>query len=107
MGPKEGILAVMHDLELEDDCPGLRESPYTKKSEQDPRYNCVAFAVGDTTQWWEDVQNIKGYCWPPRARNADMLTAWVRVFEIHRPRTALPSRNFQPVDFALLSQQYR
>jgi hypothetical protein len=72
----------MLDPELEEDCPGLRASPYAKKSERDPNYNCVAFAVGDTGQWWEDVR-IKGYYWPPGIPGSDTLEGWAKVFEIH------------------------
>jgi hypothetical protein len=70
------------DLELEEDCPGLRESSYKITSPKDPKYNCIAFAAGDTSQWWEDVR-IRGYYWPAGAQPADTLQGWMRIFEIH------------------------
>jgi hypothetical protein len=78
----------MRDLELEEDCPALRESPYSVTSQKDPKYNCVAFAVGDTTQWWEDVRingrRVKGYYWPPLgAEAAYTMQGWLRVFQVH------------------------
>jgi hypothetical protein len=70
------------DLELEEDCPGLRDCEYKITSPKDPKYNCIAFAAGDTSQWWEDVR-VKGYYWPPGAQSADTLQGWMRIFELH------------------------
>jgi len=39
------------DLALEQLFPVLRTMPYTITSAKDPGYNCVAFAVGDLTQF--------------------------------------------------------
>ena len=72
----------MRDPELETDCPGLIGSPYEVTSPRDRRYNCVAFAVGDTKYFWYDV-GIKGYYWPPGVPSADTLAGWVKIFEIH------------------------
>jgi len=70
------------DLELEDVFPCLKKSSYKITSPIDPRYNCVAFAVGDLTQFWDDV-NVKGYYWPPGVPRADTLIGWTKIFEIH------------------------
>jgi hypothetical protein len=70
------------DLGLERICPNLQGSPYVLTSAKDPRYNCVAFAVGDVSQFWYDV-SINGYYWPPGARSADTIEGWTDVFEIH------------------------
>ena len=56
--------------------------PYVLTSPEDPRYNCVAFAVGDVSQFWYDIK-INGYYWPTGARSADTIEGWVDVFEIH------------------------
>lgn len=72
----------MRDLELEQDCPGLAETEYEIKSPRDPRYNCVAFAVGDTSQFWYEV-GIRGYYWPPGTPSADTLEGWLKVFTDH------------------------
>jgi hypothetical protein len=88
MGAKPGVDKIVRDLELEEDCPGLRESPYTIKSPRNPRYNCIAFAIGDLTQFWDDLGlpegvRVNGYYWPPGAPTAGTLSGWVKVFEIH------------------------
>jgi hypothetical protein len=72
----------MRDFELEEDCSGLRTSPYIIKSPKDPKYNCIAFAVGDLTHFWDDVP-VKGYYWPPGIPSTDTLEGWIKVFEIH------------------------
>ena len=72
----------MRDLELENDCPGLCESPYTITSPRDPNYNCIAFAVGDVTHFWYDVK-LAGYYWPPGVASADTLEGWIQVFREH------------------------
>ena len=78
----------MRDQELEDDIPSLRTSPYDVKSPVDPAYNCIAFAVGDLTQFWDDLglpsgKRVRGYYWPDGALSADTLEGWMSVFEIH------------------------
>lgn len=77
----------MRDLELEEDCPALQRTTYAVTSNKDPKYNCVAFAVGDTSQWWEDVRirgrQVKGYYWPPGAESSYTMEGWLRVFQIH------------------------
>jgi len=70
------------DLELEEDCVGLKESPYKITSPRDPKYNCIAYAVGDLSQFWDQI-NLKGYYWPPGAGSIDTLAGWTSIFEIH------------------------
>lgn len=70
------------DLELEQDCPNLAYISYTITSARDPKYNCVAFAVGDTTQFWYDVR-VRGYYWPPGTPSADTIEGWTKVFSDH------------------------
>ncbi len=72
----------MRDPELEEDCPGLTNSPYDITSPRDPQYNCIAFAVGDLTQFWYDA-GVNGYYWPPQTPSADTLDGWVKVFYDH------------------------
>lgn len=84
MGERERVLAVMdeRDLELEQDCVSLKHSPYKITSPRDPQYNCIAYAIGDLSQFWDQI-NIKGYYWPPGAGGVDTLAGWVSIFEIH------------------------
>ena len=70
------------DAELEYDCPGLTSEGYAIKIPVDPSYNCVAFAVGDLTNFWYDAK-VKGYYWPPGCGSADTLEGWVCVFLLH------------------------
>ncbi len=67
---------------------------YRVTSPQKKTYNCVAWAVGDTTHFWYDAK-IKGYYWPPGARSADTLEGWKDVFEIHN-YSDCDSHGFEP-----------
>jgi hypothetical protein len=47
--------------------PRLSEHGFTVTSPRDTRYNCIAFAAGDVTHWWQPGvggQAIGGYYWP-------------------------------------------
>jgi hypothetical protein len=88
MGKGAEVSALMRDLELEEDCPGLRDSIYTIRSPRDPRYNCIAFAVGDMQNFWDDLGlpealRPNGYYWPPGEPDAGTIAGWARIFEIH------------------------
>jgi hypothetical protein len=72
----------VRDLELEEDCPTLKQCLYKITSPRDSRYNCVSYAVGDLTRFWYDV-SVKGYYWPCGAGSAETLQGWTKVFEIH------------------------
>jgi hypothetical protein len=72
---------MQRDDELEEDFPGLRGGGYSITSPIDVAYNCVAWAVGDTKYFWDDV-GVSGYYWPPGVA-ADALSGWVEVFRIH------------------------
>ena len=83
MGARERVFSVvMRDAALEDDFPGLAESEYRITSDKDVRYNCIAWAIGDTTSFWYDAY-VRGYYWPPGTPSADTLTGWVKVFQDH------------------------
>ena len=74
----------MPDYNLEDDFPNLRGSGWVKTSEPDPKYNCIAWSLYDTRQWWELMDlPIRGYYWPPGVDRDDTVESWIRVFEIH------------------------
>lgn len=72
----------MSEKELEEDCPRLIGSGYRITSPIDAAYNCVAYAFGDTRNFWYDVQ-IAGYYWPPGVPSADTWEGWVKAFQIH------------------------
>ena len=56
--------------------PRLAQEGYLITSQPDPRYNCIAYAAGDTSSW---LQHLPGYRWPGahRSHHADSL---VQVF---------------------------
>jgi hypothetical protein len=47
--------------------PRLSERGFELASPQDPRYNCIAWAAGDSSRWWWPgviSQPVGGYYWP-------------------------------------------
>ncbi len=58
--------------------PGLRTATYRVTSPCDPDYNCIAWAAGDTTDWWWPVDDpLEGY-WPvgvPRQRTLPVFSS--------------------------------
>jgi hypothetical protein len=82
MGKAERVFTIgmdERDALLEADFKGLNGDTYKVKSIKDPAYNCVAFAVGDTVNFWYDVA-VNGYYWPPGTPSADTLDGWLKLF---------------------------
>jgi len=71
----------MRDPELEEDFPGLVDLPYEPTSPKDPAYNCVAFALGDLKNYWEEIR-LNGYYWPQGIPD-DTMAGWLELFSIH------------------------
>lgn len=68
-------------LEMEFAHLGTRDS-YSIKSPYDPAYNCIAFAAGDTENWWwpaGEAQSGDVY-WPADAPNEETLEALEATF---------------------------
>jgi len=65
---------------LEDLFPALATSGYSKSSEYDPKYNCIAFAVHDRGQFWQKIA-VRGYYWP--LERDDRLEDWIRALELN------------------------
>ncbi len=61
--------------ELEGAFPGLAADGYFVSSPRTQAYNCIAWAVGDTSRWWEP-----GIYWPGPA--GDDLAALVGLFVV-------------------------
>jgi hypothetical protein len=59
--------------------PGLRGSRYQFTSPQDDRYNCIAWAAGDTLRWWWPDPYGQRY-WPPGVLVDETLTAFEHAF---------------------------
>jgi hypothetical protein len=70
----------MSEERLESLFPNLKQGGYAITSEEDVDYNCVAWAVGDSRQWWEP---LPGFYWPPGVMKEYTVTAYARIFEIH------------------------
>ena len=82
MGARTRIPVAMSIPELEEDFPNLLTSRYAPKSPPDAKYNCIAFALGDTSHFWYDA-DVSGYYWPPGVPSADTLAGWIMVFSLH------------------------
>ena len=66
--------------EIEAIFPGLIGSIYDITSPIDPRYNCIAWAAGDSQRWWEPDPMGIAY-WPPSAPREYSIEAYQRAFE--------------------------
>lgn len=53
--PIEGLLETLF--------PNLRSKTYRTASPPDEKYNCIAWAARDSSQWWEPV-GVAPYYWP-------------------------------------------
>src|SRR5437588_183704 len=60
--------------------PLLTSTNHHIASLRDRRYNCVAWAVCETTRWWQPVDD--GY-WPPNIPRIDELASYLSLFQ-HR-----------------------
>ncbi len=65
------------------DFPSLKRNEYTVTSHEDPVYNCIAYAAGDTSQWWDFVEppSPLGVFWPEGAGRDESLDALKSCFE--------------------------
>jgi hypothetical protein len=61
--------ATQEAEKLEQASPTLNGTPYQITSGSTKKYNCVGWALGDDTRWWEPVvisggKKLGGYFWP-------------------------------------------
>lgn len=67
--------------ELEAVFPGLRSSKYARTSPPDWRYNCIAWAAGDSsTVWWPD--SLEQAYWPEEAPRRVTLDAFAKAYSL-------------------------
>lgn len=59
---------------------------FTISSSPDPRYNCIAWALGETGRWWHPSA---GSYWPPGVPRLNTFAAW---------RAMLRQQGFEPTD---------
>jgi hypothetical protein len=60
---------------------GLEGWDYDVTSEPTDQYNCIAWAAGDCSSWWEPFGDEGSY-WPEGAPLEYTLDAYVRAFEL-------------------------
>jgi hypothetical protein len=74
----------MRDPELERCFPKLQTGAYQITSSEDPKYNCVAFALGCITLFFQRYSfPSKTYYWPPQVERDDTVESWMKVFALH------------------------
>jgi hypothetical protein len=95
------------DPDRERHFPFLTRDLYEVKSEETPvirshivpSYNCIAFAAGDTTRWWEPDQAGQ-YFWPSHIPREYTVERCVEVFEwlgYEKCANATPESGFEKV----------
>ena len=60
--------------------PNLKAGKYKISSPKDKRYNCIAFAVGDTDKWW-DPDPLRNYYWPSNILREYTIRAFKELFQ--------------------------
>jgi hypothetical protein len=74
----------MPEEDIEADFTNLRLGEWRISSEYDEGYNCIAFAVHDTRQFWDpDMIGVRGYYWPPGIPRDWRVSTLIRLYELH------------------------
>jgi hypothetical protein len=62
--------------------PALRGTECRVTSPRDTKYNCIAWAAGDTTQWWWPVvpDPLRRFYWPAGVPREETLEAFRQAF---------------------------
>ena len=66
---------------LEHYFPNLTTNNYDLTSPSDPTYNCIAWAMGDTSRWWEKFP-VDGYYWPADIATNETTVSWLSLFAL-------------------------
>jgi hypothetical protein len=70
--------------DIQADFTNLRPGEWDISSDIDEGYNCIAFAVHDTRQFWDpNMIGVRGYYWPPGIPRDWHVRTLVRLYEIH------------------------
>src|SRR5512146_570989 len=73
----------LYDPELlEASFPSLRAEGYVVTSQIDPRYDCLAWALHDTTRTWWPF-SINPYDWPEDIPKAETISSFSAFFAAH------------------------
>lgn len=77
--PQLDALALQY---LEQGCPRLPQSTYRQTSPRTKRYNCIAWAAGDSTRWWWPPHPLVGGShWPDGLPGDVTLENFERAYE--------------------------
>ena len=79
------------EFELEQYFPGLLEAPWRVTSPASAKYNCIAWAAGDSTRWWWPSPTEVGY-WPNQVPRQETVQSFFVLFQL---------LGFEPCDSAL------
>lgn len=75
------------------------DGEYEETSDETDAYNCIAWALHDTQQWWWYTPHYGCY-WPPGVPRDNRLETVVKIFEIHgytKCSTDLPETGYEKV----------
>ena len=89
----------MNTDRIEEVFPKLREEGYQTTSQETDSYNCIAWTLYDTKQWWWPTPRYACY-WPPGVPRDNTRAAVIKVFEIHgyaRCESADPELGYEKV----------
>jgi len=67
-------------VNLEDLFPRLRGTAYKITSPAQPDYNCIAWAAGDHSRWWEP-DSLGQYYWPEEVSRRYTVEAYAKAFQ--------------------------
>jgi len=67
---------------VEAQIPGLVGSEYRVTSPRDARYNCFAWAAGDTSQVWSPTMVGSGAYWPPGTPALPSMNGVVEAYRV-------------------------
>lgn len=84
----------MTQEEIEKHFPNLRQADYTITSPMDVNYNCIAWASGDTQNWWQP-SGAKYYIWLRNDRS-ESLENYIENFKLLGYVEETESREYEP-----------
>lgn len=70
----------MADPHVEAIFPRLAGTGYDITSPLDQKYNCIAWAAGDSSRWWQPLP-VGGYYWPEGIVRANTLESYELAFK--------------------------
>lgn len=71
---------MLDEEEVQRCFPNLQRADYSNVSSPTDRYNCIAWAAGDDTRWWEPATEC-GYYWPENCTLNYTVARAVQIFQ--------------------------